>query len=290
MLASRNRGAPSGLRSHPSNLIRVMPAKGAATARSAGTDDRDLRQRRRRRHPGRPQGVRRRRGLRHLGARRADSAEHEGRHGDPRAAAGLRRRSARRSLRRHRRRRGQDGMLFSRALIETVAGLPRGASGAARRRPGHGRELGRKLLEDDAVGALVGRLFPLAAVVTPNLLEAVALAGVRRLAARARRARCTSSARAAVVVTGGHGEPRSTTSSTARGTSRSPSRATRSAPRTAPGARTRRRSRRCSPAGCRSRRRRGAPPRPPLRRCAHGLEEIGAGDGPVDVLNLREPQ
>ena len=54
---------------------------------------------------------------------------------------------------------------------------------------------GAQLLEDDAVEALVGRLFPLATVVTPNLMEAKALAGVdapqtraRRAAARARRA------------------------------------------------------------------------------------------------------
>ena len=36
---------------------------------------------------------------------------------------------------------------------------------------------GAKLLQDDAVDALVARLFPLATVVTPNLHEAVALAG-----------------------------------------------------------------------------------------------------------------
>ena len=37
---------------------------------------------------------------------------------------------------------------------------------------------GAKLLQDDAVEALVGRLLPLATVVTPNLHEACALAGV----------------------------------------------------------------------------------------------------------------
>ena len=34
---------------------------------------------------------------------------------------------------------------------------------------------GARLLQDDAVEALVGRLFPLATVVTPNLPEAEAL-------------------------------------------------------------------------------------------------------------------
>src|SRR5258706_379972 len=56
-----------------------------------------------------------------------------------------------------------------------------------------------------AVGALVGRLFPLAAVVTPNLLEAQALAGVdaprRELAQRLH-----DLGAAAVIVTGGHGD------------------------------------------------------------------------------------
>ena len=36
---------------------------------------------------------------------------------------------------------------------------------------------GAQLLQDDAVETLVARLFPLATVVTPNLLEAEALAG-----------------------------------------------------------------------------------------------------------------
>ena len=55
---------------------------------------------------------------------------------------------------------------------------------------------GAQLLEDDAVEALVGRLFPLATVVTPNLFEAQgahrsrrAAAGAGGAAARARRAR-----------------------------------------------------------------------------------------------------
>ena len=46
---------------------------------------------------------------------------------------------------------------------------------------------GAQLLEDDAVEALVGRLFPLAAVVTPNLAEAKALAGVGTKRERAER-------------------------------------------------------------------------------------------------------
>ena len=67
---------------------------------------------------------------------------------------------------------------------------------------------GARLLREDAVAVLVGRLFPLALVVTPNLPEACALAGVpfgedvdRRAVAEAVRALGA----AAVVITGGHG-------------------------------------------------------------------------------------
>ena len=54
---------------------------------------------------------------------------------------------------------------------------------------------GAKLLEDDAVETLVARLFPLATVVTPNLLEAEALAGDRAAAASSRSASTTSARR-----------------------------------------------------------------------------------------------
>ena len=53
---------------------------------------------------------------------------------------------------------------------------------------------GARLLEDDAVEALVERLFPLATVVTPNLPEAEALAG-DRLEAASSPSGSTSSAR-----------------------------------------------------------------------------------------------
>src|SRR5918994_2180772 len=67
---------------------------------------------------------------------------------------------------------------------------------------------GAKLLLDDAVDVLVQRLLPLATVVTPNLHEACALAGVpyaddasRELLAEAIHTRGAP----AVIVTGGHG-------------------------------------------------------------------------------------
>jgi hydroxymethylpyrimidine/phosphomethylpyrimidine kinase len=64
---------------------------------------------------------------------------------------------------------------------------------------------GAQLLEDDAVAALVGELFPLATVITPNLLEAQALTGSdgsrRELAERLHELGAP-----AVLVTGGHGD------------------------------------------------------------------------------------
>jgi hydroxymethylpyrimidine/phosphomethylpyrimidine kinase len=64
---------------------------------------------------------------------------------------------------------------------------------------------GAQLLEDDAVDALVGELFPLATVVTPNLHEARALTGLdasrRELAERLHELGAP-----AVIVTGGHGD------------------------------------------------------------------------------------
>ena len=54
---------------------------------------------------------------------------------------------------------------------------------------------GAELLEDDAVEVLVGRLFPLATVVTPNLPEAVALAGFDGDRGVRWPSGCTSSAR-----------------------------------------------------------------------------------------------
>ena len=63
---------------------------------------------------------------------------------------------------------------------------------------------GATLLQDDAVAALVARLFPLATVVTPNLFEARALVGDgtrRELAAR-----LVGLGTRAAIVTGGHGD------------------------------------------------------------------------------------
>jgi hydroxymethylpyrimidine/phosphomethylpyrimidine kinase len=63
---------------------------------------------------------------------------------------------------------------------------------------------GAQLLQDDAVSTLVERLFPLATVVTPNLNEAEALAG-RSGSRRELAERIHELGAPAVVVTGGHG-------------------------------------------------------------------------------------
>ncbi len=99
----------------------------------------------------------------------------------------------------------KTGMLYSRAIIEAVAGwleehpLPLVVD------PVMVASSGVRLLEDDAVGVLVDRLFPLATVVTPNLLEAQALtASVSPVQAELAEALVDLGAPAALV-TGGHG-------------------------------------------------------------------------------------
>jgi hydroxymethylpyrimidine/phosphomethylpyrimidine kinase len=95
----------------------------------------------------------------------------------------------------------KTGMLFSARLIETVAGF------LAQHRvplvvdPVMVASSGAKLFEDDAVEALVARLFPLATVVTPNVGEATALVGPGDPEEQARR--LVELGAAAAIVTGG---------------------------------------------------------------------------------------
>jgi hydroxymethylpyrimidine/phosphomethylpyrimidine kinase len=99
----------------------------------------------------------------------------------------------------------KTGMLFSRTIIETVAGYLEEHRVPLVVDPVMVASSGAQLLEDDAVDALVGRLFPLATVVTPNLMEAKALAGFDA-GRRALAERLHELGAPAVVVTGGHGE------------------------------------------------------------------------------------
>jgi hydroxymethylpyrimidine/phosphomethylpyrimidine kinase len=99
----------------------------------------------------------------------------------------------------------KTGMLFSRTLIETVAGYLEAHPVPLVVDPVMVASSGARLLEPDAVETLVGRLFPLAAVITPNLAEAEALAGFA--GPRRRLAEALHDLGApAVVVTGGHGD------------------------------------------------------------------------------------
>ena len=100
----------------------------------------------------------------------------------------------------------KTGMLFSRVLIETVADYLEAARPPLVVDPVMVASSGAKLLEDDAVDALVGRLFPLATVVTPNLMEAKALTGLGDAHARELAERLHELGAPAALVTGGHGE------------------------------------------------------------------------------------
>jgi hydroxymethylpyrimidine/phosphomethylpyrimidine kinase len=101
----------------------------------------------------------------------------------------------------------KTGMLFSRGIIETVAewldgrGLPLVVD------PVMLASSGAQLLQDDAVETLVRRLFPLATVVTPNLPEAEALTGAAGAPRRELARRLVDLGASAALVTGGHGEP-----------------------------------------------------------------------------------
>jgi hydroxymethylpyrimidine/phosphomethylpyrimidine kinase len=98
----------------------------------------------------------------------------------------------------------KTGMLFSAVLVETVAAY------LAKRRvplvvdPVMLASSGAKLLRDDAVDALKLRLFPIATVVTPNLMEARALVGHGTRGELAER--LVGLGAGAAIVTGGHGE------------------------------------------------------------------------------------
>jgi hydroxymethylpyrimidine/phosphomethylpyrimidine kinase len=180
----------------------------------------------------------------------------------------------------------KTGMLFSRAVIEEVADFLRAHPVPLVVDPVMIASSGAQLLQPDAVAVLVSRLFPLATVVTPNLQEAQALAGGdaprRELAAR-----IYDLGAAAVVVTGGHGDeavdhlfdgethveipvPRHDIAAThGAGCTHSATLAAALA-RGLPLVEAAREAARAASEAVRT-----------------GLTEIGAGDGPVDVLNLK---
>jgi len=99
----------------------------------------------------------------------------------------------------------KTGMLFSASMVETVADFLAAHPVPLVVDPVMVASSGARLLREDAVETLVTRLFPLATVITPNLLEAETLAGgpaprdelAYRLHALGPRA---------VIITGGHGD------------------------------------------------------------------------------------
>jgi hydroxymethylpyrimidine/phosphomethylpyrimidine kinase len=179
----------------------------------------------------------------------------------------------------------KTGMLFSRVVIETVANFLEGRNIPLVVDPVMIASSGARLLQGDAVDTLVSRLFPLATVVTPNLYEAEALTGSgsrRELAERIHELGAP-----AVVVTGGHGDEAvdhlfDGTSHVEIPVERHDTAATHGAGCT-------------HSATLAAALARGLSLEQAAREAArvasdavrHGLAEIGAGDGPVDVLHLK---
>jgi len=179
----------------------------------------------------------------------------------------------------------KTGMLFSAPLIETVADFLEAWAVPLVVDPVMVASSRAQLLEYDAVETLVERLFPLATVVTPNLAEAEILAGVKRQTKAELADRIHALGAPAVVVTGGHGEPvdhlfdgqehveipierRDSYATHGAG-------CTHSATLCAGLAR-----------GLSLREAAENAARVANDAVAHGLAEIGAGDGPVDVFDL----
>jgi hydroxymethylpyrimidine/phosphomethylpyrimidine kinase len=181
----------------------------------------------------------------------------------------------------------KTGMLFAAPIIAAVADALAGTGLPLVVDPVMLASSGARLLREDAISALTGRLFPLATVVTPNLMEAQALTGLASQDRAELAEALVALGAPAALVTGGHGEqpvdhlyaeaehldipvPRHPVPAThGAGCTHSATLAAllarglplvdaaRAAARTASGA------------------------------VQRGLTELGAGDGPVDVLDLK---
>jgi hydroxymethylpyrimidine/phosphomethylpyrimidine kinase len=100
----------------------------------------------------------------------------------------------------------KTGMLFSAQIIEAVAAVLDARRVPLVVDPVMVASSGATLLQEDAVETLVTRLFPLATVVTPNLPEAQALTGLDVEDRRVLSERLVELGAQAALVTGGHGE------------------------------------------------------------------------------------
>ena len=181
----------------------------------------------------------------------------------------------------------KTGMLFSRELIETVADYLEPRRVPLVVDPVMVASSGARLLEEDAVEALVGRLFPLASVVTPNLNEAEALTGEEGAPRAELAERLVALGAPAALVTGGHGEPAADHLFDGREHLELP--VERHDVAATHGAGCTHSATLCAGLA------RGLTLVEAARQAAraaseavrHGLAELGAGDGPVDVLNVR---
>ena len=180
----------------------------------------------------------------------------------------------------------KTGMLFSRRLIEAVANFLEARPVPLVVDPVMVASSGAKLLEDDAVETLVGRLFPLATVLTPNLAEAEALAG--RPGSKAELAeRIHERGAAAVIVTGGHGDP---VDHLFDGLDHVELPVERHAVAATHGAGCTHSATVCAglARGLTLAEAAEAATETASAAVAHGLADLGAGEGPVDVIDLKE--
>jgi hydroxymethylpyrimidine/phosphomethylpyrimidine kinase len=181
----------------------------------------------------------------------------------------------------------KTGMLFSRRVVEAVADFLEAHLTPLVVDPVLVASSGAQLLEDDAVEALVERLFPLATVVTPNLAEARALSDAPAQASRAELAeRLVELGAPAAIVTGGHGDAIDHLFDGVRHVEIPVERlgvaATHGAGCTHSATLAALLARGLSLEDAA----RGAA-RAATDAVRHGLAELGAGDGPVDILNVK---
>jgi hydroxymethylpyrimidine/phosphomethylpyrimidine kinase len=184
----------------------------------------------------------------------------------------------------------KTGMLFSAEIITAVASTLSGRALPLVVDPVMLASSGAKLLREDAIGALVELIFPLATVVTPNLMEAQALTGLdTEDRAQIAEALVSMGARGALV-TGGHG--RESVDHLFDGQRHYDIPVIRHAVAATHGAGC---THSAALAACLAR---GDSLEIAARRAAfvassavaHGLVGIGAGDGPVDALDVRAMQ
>ncbi|HUZ15152.1 MAG TPA: bifunctional hydroxymethylpyrimidine kinase/phosphomethylpyrimidine kinase [Gaiellaceae bacterium] len=100
----------------------------------------------------------------------------------------------------------KTGMLFSRAIVDAVADWLEAHPVPLVVDPVMVASSGARLLEEDAVEALVSRIFPLATVVTPNVLEARAISACDNLSQAQLAEKLVELGAPAALVTGGHAE------------------------------------------------------------------------------------